>query len=71
MNALITASEAQMARQAQTDAEVLELWVHGRSPHTQRAYTHDVAAFMAFFTRRVSPMEPIWPTTEMKLPRDG
>ena len=43
-----------MARQAQTDTEVLELWVHGRSPHTRRAYTHDVAAFMAWVGKPLS-----------------
>lgn len=54
MNALITAGEAQMARQAQTDAEVVELWTHGHSPHTQRAYRHDVAAFTARVGRPLS-----------------
>ena len=34
--------------QATTDEQVLALWLHGRSPHTARAYRSDVAAFGAF-----------------------
>jgi integrase/recombinase XerD len=34
--------------QAATDEQVLALWLHGRSPHTARAYRADVAAFGAF-----------------------
>lgn len=30
---------------AQTDERVIELWLHGRSPHTQEAYRHDVDRF--------------------------
>jgi len=38
-------------RQAETDAHLVELWLHGRSPHTQRAYRNDVARFMAAVTK--------------------
>lgn len=36
------------ARQASTDAQLVALWLHGRSPHTQRAYRSDVKRFLAF-----------------------
>jgi integrase/recombinase XerD len=48
MNELIAPAQAQMARQADTDAEIVSLWLHGRSPHTQRAYSHDIGRFQAF-----------------------
>ena len=31
-----------------TDAELVALWLHGKSPHTIRAYGDDVAAFRRF-----------------------
>jgi site-specific recombinase XerC len=31
-----------------TDAELVALWLHGKSPHTIRAYSDDVAAFQRF-----------------------
>ena len=31
-----------------TDAELVALWLHGKSPHTIRAYSDDVAAFRRF-----------------------
>ena len=31
-----------------TDDELVALWLHGKSPHTIRAYGEDVAAFRAF-----------------------
>jgi integrase/recombinase XerD len=34
------------AGQADSDGEFLELWLHGRSRHTQRAYAADAARFM-------------------------
>src|SRR3712207_8501259 len=33
-------------QQADTDAQLIGLWLHGRSPRTQRAYTADVARFL-------------------------
>jgi len=33
------------------DAQLLELWLHGRSPHTQRAYRTDSADFLAFVAK--------------------
>ncbi len=37
-----------VARQTSTDQQLVELWLHGRSPHTQRAYRADVVRFLAF-----------------------
>jgi integrase/recombinase XerD len=33
--------------QGHSDAQLIEIWLHGRSPHTQRAYAADVARFCA------------------------
>ena len=38
---------SERAAQAETDAQVIALWLHGRSPHTARAYGADVHAFLA------------------------
>lgn len=35
-----------VVRQAQTDAQLIELWLHGRSRHTLRAYRADVEQFL-------------------------
>ena len=40
-----------LPRQAQSDAQLLTLWLHGRSNHTQRAYQADAAEFMSFVDR--------------------
>src|SRR6266540_2948253 len=37
-----------------TDEHLLELWLHGRSPHTQRAYRADVDRFLAFVARALT-----------------
>jgi integrase/recombinase XerD len=37
-----------LAAQAQTDPELLNLWLHGRSIHTQHAYRKDVTRFFQF-----------------------
>jgi len=37
-----------LPRQADTDAQLLALWLHGRSNHTQRAYQADAAEFLSF-----------------------
>lgn len=51
MTELMPLAPSQLSAQADTDAEVVALWLHGRSPHTQRAYTHDVARFQAHVAR--------------------
>jgi hypothetical protein len=35
-------------RQADSDQQLVELWLHGRSVHTQRAYRADVERFLEF-----------------------
>ena len=40
-----------LARQADSDTELMQLWLHGRSPHTQRAYRHDIARFLTHVRR--------------------
>jgi integrase/recombinase XerD len=40
-----------LSRQCDTDDQLVELWLHGRSPHTQRAYHADVGRFVAFVAR--------------------
>jgi hypothetical protein len=30
-----------------TDAQLLDIWLHDRPAHTQRAYRHDARCFMA------------------------
>jgi integrase/recombinase XerD len=34
-----------LASQARSDAQLIEIWLHGRSRHTQRAYAADFARF--------------------------
>jgi len=41
------ATSPALPTQAATDAQLIALWLHGRSPHTQRAYRADVARFLA------------------------
>jgi integrase/recombinase XerD len=35
-----------VVRQATTDEQVIALWLHGRSPHTQKAYSKDIRNFV-------------------------
>src|SRR5216683_6064564 len=37
-----------LLRHASSDGQLVELWLHGRPPHTQRAYRADVDRFLAF-----------------------
>ena len=34
-------------RQAESDAQLVDLWLFGRSPHTQRAYRREIGRFLA------------------------
>ena len=47
-NEIIIAGEEQpiVPREADTDAQLIDLWLHGRSRHTQRAYRADVERFL-------------------------
>ena len=40
-------AEGHISRQAETDEQLVSLWLHGRSIHTQRAYLSDINRFMA------------------------
>ena len=33
------------------DEQLVALWLHGRTPHTQRAYTADAGDFLAFVSK--------------------
>ncbi len=45
---LVVITSSQIVNQADTDAQVLALWLHGRSKHTQRAYSSKATRFLAF-----------------------
>lgn len=46
MDTTLAVSESQgITRQAENDSQVIALWLHGRSPHTQKAYGNDIAGF--------------------------
>lgn len=38
-------------KQADTDEQLIALWIHGRSKHTQRAYASDVSKFCKFINK--------------------
>jgi integrase/recombinase XerD len=40
--------QLQPMQQANSDGQVIELWLHGRSRHTQRAYQKDITDFLLF-----------------------
>ncbi len=42
----IVARESTVDRPFDANAQLVDLWLHGRSPHTQRAYRADVARFL-------------------------
>lgn len=44
----VSISQNPSVRQAGTDTRVIAMWLHGRSPHTQRAYRGDVRRFLKF-----------------------
>jgi len=37
-----------MQPQADSESQVLGMWLHGTSPHTEKAYRHDVEQFLRF-----------------------
>ena len=45
--ALALPNPVAFSRQAETDAQLIELWVHGLSVHTELAYRKDAGRFMA------------------------
>lgn len=48
---LVTITSGKIVNQADTDSQVLALWLHGRSKHTQRAYSAKAERFLAFTTK--------------------
>ena len=44
-------SEAGIVRQAHNDEQVVSLWLHGRSRHTQKAYSSDMVRFFKFVNK--------------------
>jgi integrase/recombinase XerD len=40
--------QLQPVQQANSDEQVIELWLHGRSQHTQRAYQKDITDFLEY-----------------------
>ena len=49
--ALVTTQPQTIAPQADTDNGLIALWLHGKSPHSQRAYLADVERFLAHVTK--------------------
>jgi integrase/recombinase XerD len=48
----VTPAPPPAPRQAETDAQLLALWLFGRGPHTVRAYRREAAAYLAFLGAR-------------------
>ena len=45
--------EGQIVKQAHNDEQVIALWLHGRSPHTQKAYSSDIVRFLKFVNKQL------------------
>ena len=50
------AAAGALVRQAETEEQLVALWLHGRSPHTQRAYRRDIDRFLDFV---VKPLQAV------------
>ena len=48
--------ETGVVRQAHNDEQVVTLWLHGRSPHTQKAYTADIVRFFKHIDKQLRYM---------------
>jgi len=46
-------SQAEVVRQANSDEQVVYLWLHGRSPHTQKAYAGDIVRFFKYVDKQL------------------
>ena len=44
-------SQSAMPTQAETDEQLISLWLHGRSNHTQRAYGSDIDKFLGYVNK--------------------
>ena len=49
----LQSGEADIIRQAHSDEQVVALWLHGRSLHTQRAYTSDTVRFLKYVNKQL------------------
>lgn len=45
---LVARSQPAIIAPSSTDQEVIAMWLHGKSPHTQRAYRLDITQFLAY-----------------------
>jgi len=45
--------EIEIIQQAHNDEQVISLWLHGRSPHTQKAYSYDIVRFLKFINKQL------------------
>src|ERR1039457_2483672 len=50
VNALLPAvlTPSSLSTQAENDAQLIQLWLHGRTANTQAAYQHDIGKFFSF-----------------------
>ncbi len=46
--------ETEIVRQAHSDEQVIALWLHGRSPHTQKAYAGDIVRFFKHVDKQLT-----------------
>jgi len=53
---VVGTAPAPRLRQAESDEHLIDLWLHGKSPQSQRAYAGDIAAFRAFVGKPLRAM---------------
>lgn len=49
--ALVTVQPTAIQTQADNDSQLISLWLHGKSAHSQRAYLADIEKFMAYIDK--------------------
>jgi integrase/recombinase XerD len=49
----VVSAPVQPSTQADTDAQLIGLWLHGRSANTQAAYQHDITQFFGFVNKPI------------------
>ena len=60
MNAITTTTPAAMQAQAHNDNQLIALWLHGKSAHSQRAYMADVEKFFGYVGTPLVWFETVW-----------
>ena len=60
MNAITTTTPAAMQAQAHNDQQLIALWLHGKSAHSQRAYMVDVEKFFGYVGTPLVWFETVW-----------